>query len=238
MIRAAAEARPLLIAQTKGDQRRLLELKRVRLLASVSQARELAIHANHLERSFSKIVRLFGVERQYLIGNCLFRNQDCHDALGPESPHSREPVVTVRSPVAHTFVVGFIRAYDDDRVEKARDLTDDVFQLAQVRFREVALERRRPDPLDRQSNHHEPVARIGLPVGSQRLSAIALHHPLQLGYLRRWRPRLELGRGQSGRGARRLSTPPPFSCFLLRHASSRFSGRPSDGTGPERPTFN
>src|SRR5262249_15932285 len=136
-VRAAAEARALLVADAERDVAGLLEFQRVARLGRVVEARELARHADDFERLLAQVVRLLGIEREDLIRGGLLRHEDRRDAFGAERAHRREAVMAVGRPVERA-VFGFLRAHGDDRIEKAPQLADDIFQPAPRRGGKIA----------------------------------------------------------------------------------------------------
>ena len=72
-------------------------------------------------------------------------NDERDDRLRAERAHRAEPVIAVGRPV-----LAVARGHSDDRVEEAVELVDRVRQTPDVCFREIALERRRLDAVDRQ----------------------------------------------------------------------------------------
>src|SRR5207245_7893265 len=68
MVGAAAESRPLLVAEAQRDEGWLLELQRVSLLRGAVEPRQLLVHADDLQRLLPQIVCLLSVQREDLIG--------------------------------------------------------------------------------------------------------------------------------------------------------------------------
>src|SRR5438093_11043493 len=107
-------------------------------------------------------------------------------------------MMPVRRPVLNISFATFLRAYDDDRIQKTANFTYDVLQPPHVRVREIALIERRLDLIDEQSRNKHPATRVRLSVHTQHLSPIALDRAAQLDDRFGRIPRFELDRGQSG----------------------------------------
>ena len=89
MIGAAAEAAVFEIAEAERDQRGFLEFERVGFFCCVIQRRQLLIHLDHFQRAFAQVVRLLGIEREYLISGGSLRDDDADDRLGAQGFHGR-----------------------------------------------------------------------------------------------------------------------------------------------------
>ena len=131
MVGPAAESRPLFIAKTERNTRRLFELQGVRVFRCTIELREFSIHADDFQRLLAEVMGFLRIEREDLIGGSCFGNDNGNDALGPQRPHGRQAMVAVRCPILR-YMVGFCDAHGDDRIEKATDFPDDPFQLSDM----------------------------------------------------------------------------------------------------------
>ena len=117
-----------------------------------------------------QVVRLFGVERAGS-ASAISRSGTTSAviALRAQPAHRFEAVAAVRRPEA------LLRRRDgDDRVEETAGLLDDVGQPLMVHFGDVALERRRLDPVDREGDQHHRVAAQRVAVSGEHAAVRAL----------------------------------------------------------------
>ncbi len=123
--------------------------------------RQIARHADHLERLLAQVVRLLRVEREDAVGELGLGDQERDDGLAAQLLERVQAVVAVGRPVGAVFA-----AHGDDRVEEAADLVHALHEALQVRLGEVALEGRGGDLVDRQRDEELPLPAERLPVGA------------------------------------------------------------------------
>jgi len=192
VVRAAREARPLLVGEAEGDERRLLELERHLRLAGIRLRGEVPVHAHDLERPLPEVVGLLDVQGQDLVGDLPLRHEEREHRPRPELLQRREAVASVRREVAIAL------PHRDDGVEVALRLVHRERQPAHVGVGHVALEGRALDLPDGKRREEERVAPERLPVRGEHRPPVRLHRPGELRHLgRRLRepqvPRLEGG---------------------------------------------
>src|SRR5713101_7996669 len=178
---AAREALVLLVEEPERDEVRRLELERVVLLAARRLiGHEAAVHADDLERFLLEVVGLLGVERQDLEGDLVLRHEDGRDHCRLELAEHGAAVVAVGRPVE----AGLGR-HDDDGVDEAVDLLDDVLEALDVGRRQIALIRRRLHLGHGQQAEDLPVVADRLAIERERAAAIPFdlfrqrHHRLR-----------------------------------------------------------
>jgi hypothetical protein len=209
MVCAAGEPRSLLVREAERRKRRLLELERQRVLALVASARrdQVAIHARHAERTLAEVVRLLDVERQDLVGDRRLGHDERDERLRAELAEGRQAMVAVRDPVELPGVSACL-AHRDHGVEEALRLVHRVREPADVRVRDVALERCRRDHVDGQRAEEEHVPAERLAIRGQHGAAVLDHRGGQgadVGRKLRYR---ELARGELGRAERHSAALP------------------------------
>ena len=159
LVRRAGEAGALRVGAPQRQEDRRVEgdgvlgLLRARLLFG-----ELPGHTNDLEAAVSKVVRLFGIEREDAEGQLLVRyEQRCH-RTHPEPACGLEPIAPVGRPES---IVGWHR---DHRVEEQSGGADGVSQARGMCLREVALKRRCDDLLygERRQNQRLSGKRVAI----------------------------------------------------------------------------
>ncbi len=214
MVGRAREAGLALVGGAEGQQRRLLERDRVVLLAGRAEPRQLAGHADHLQRALLDPGRLLGVERQDLVGELELGHDEGDQALGPELAHGGQAVVPVGGPVAPVR-----RAHHQHRVEIAVEPIEHRGQLLHVRLGEVALERGRVDRLEREGGQELPAPAQRVAVTREHLPAGGRDRGLELARLRRRAALLQLGRREPARAG--LGGLAPAGARLLGRAAAR-----------------
>jgi hypothetical protein len=156
-------------------------------------------------------VRLLRVERQDLISDFRFRDQQGDDGFRAEATHRLQPVIAVGSPVAVTV------ANDDERIEEAIERFDHRHQPLDVRIRRVALKRGRLDPVDRQRDDEDGFAAERIAIGAKHGTPVAFDRRRQR--IGRAGILACLRRRQADRGRRLFLS---ADClFLLGHARRR-----------------
>ena len=127
-----------------------------------------AVHPDDFQRLVLEVVRLFGVERENLVGDLGLRDHDRRNRFGAELGGGGAAMVAVGSPVAA------VRAHHDHRLGEAAELLHHFAQALEMGRAEIALERR---PLEHRGRHQReelPMRAERLLVGGQRCAAVGL----------------------------------------------------------------
>ena len=117
-----------------------------------------------------------------MVGDLRLGDYERDDGLRPQLLHRRQPMEPVRRPVLP--VVG---RDSDHRIEIPSELVDRVGDPADMGLRQVALERRRLDAVDRQSGKQLPVSAEGITVRREHGTAVLLDVLRELLDRGRWR---------------------------------------------------
>src|SRR5512132_845159 len=92
-----------------------------------------------------------------------------HDRLGAKLAHRSEPMIAVRRPV-----LSAARGNGDHWIEIPVELVDGVGDTRDVRFREIALERRWLDRVDWKRGENLPMRAKWISIDSERGAAVVL----------------------------------------------------------------
>src|SRR5262249_26154363 len=166
VIGSAGKRRFPLVAITERDQRSLFEIKReIRLFTRPILVDKAAINAPHFEGSFFQVMSLFGIQCKDLPRQFPVWSDECGDGLRAQTAHGFESMASVRRPES----AASRSRHRDDRVEEGACFHNHSRQFFGMSLREVSLERRGCDRMDRKNRNYEwrPTERIPPRTGNQ-----------------------------------------------------------------------
>ena len=162
MIRAASEAAVLLIAEAERHERCLLELDGEFLLRSIVEGRQCFGQTHDLERALAEVVCLLGVQEENTVRDFGLGYDERDDRLRTQLTEGTEAVVTVRRPV-----LSVASGDGDDWIQKSIESVDRLREATDVGLGEIALERGRLDPVERECGEELPVTAERVAIGGE-----------------------------------------------------------------------
>src|SRR5216684_3204607 len=217
MVSAPREPRALFVCRPEGDERGFFEEGSELQLVPRAGAHQAAIHPDYLERALLEIVGFLGVQREDLVGDIRFGQDQRDHRLCAQQPRRSQSMISIGRPV---FA---IVSHRDHRIEIAVRAFHRVGQSLHVWLGEIALIRSRLYFVDREAREHYRMTAQRFSIRAQRRAPVRTDLLGQFQALRR-NIRRHIRGGQAARGGGRFfpaRSRGPFGLLGRRGAGCR-----------------